>query len=641
MSVTSRDSRSGPGRRPVARAGPGRGGGTGRPAPHGGGRAAGGGAGAARRCRQRPTRSPSTGCPTRPSTRWRTRSVGCSRRRGRPGASSTASAYGGCGWPTWSTTWPRWTDRSRGGSGCTTRSRPCVRPTLTRSGACRCRWPTAGWCAGPSRRASARHRGRRRGSRCWGCGSAAPGAAAICSRGSARWARTPARCSSSRRCGPPSRRRWTRTTPAPSPTPHSRSSGTRGPPPATCPGWRSWRWPTTRTRGRPPATCCSPTPPSPRWSTPGSLGVVDPGTVERWGSEVLEAVGALATFGLVREADVPLDPVEAEHDLDDEDLWVESVLDGARPRAGQARRRVRACRAGSWWSWSPCATWSSSTTPLAGRAAVLAADPRLRAAVVEPARVVLAAGRVADVEPYTAWWLRTHPVLAGRRPDQLRAPGASALAGLLDAAPDLGLDETFLRAIGVVRSIADVAASPMVLPLLLAGVDPDAVVTAVESDGVARAVPAVATAVLGEHADLPRPGTWSTTTYAWPASRSSGGWTRTARSMRRPSTGSHAGWPGDRPVGPPLGTGCGARRPRAAGGRPRRGRLVGLARRRGRGPRRTPAGPGAAAPTSSRTARARTRPRRSRPTSRCRAPAAGPGGGTSRPGPHPRPRSRR
>ena len=46
----------------------------------------------------------------------------------------------------------------------------------------------------------------------------------------------------------------------------------------------------------------------------------------------------------------------------------------------------------------------------------------------------------------------------------------------------------------------------MVLPLLLAGVDPDAVVTAVESDGVARAVPAVATAVLGEHADLPASG---------------------------------------------------------------------------------------------------------------------------------------
>ena len=40
----------------------------------------------------------------------------------------------------------------------------------------------------------------------------------------------------------------------------------------------------------------------------------------------------------------------------------------------------------------------------------------LRAALIEPTRVLLADGRYADVPSYTSWWLRNHPVLGGRRP---------------------------------------------------------------------------------------------------------------------------------------------------------------------------------------------------------------------------------
>jgi hypothetical protein len=96
-------------------------------------------------------------------------------------------------------------------------------------------------------------------------------------------------------------------------------------------------------------------------------------------------------------------------------------------------------------------------------------------------------------------------VLAGVRPDQLRAPSAGTLAGVLDTAPDLGLDETFLHALGVVTSVADVAGSPMVVPLLLAGVDPDAPLVVDDSAdaGVRRPVPAVALRVLGPDADCP------------------------------------------------------------------------------------------------------------------------------------------
>ena len=132
--------------------------------------------------------------------------------------------------------------------------------------------------------------------------------------------------------------------------------------------------------------------------------------------------------------------------------------------------------------------------------AVLAADPDLRAAVVHPARAVRADGTVVSVEPYTAWWLRTHPVVDGRRPDELRVPGAEGLAGLLDPAPDLGLDEAFLRAIGVVTSVADVAGSPMVLPLLLAGVDPAG--ARPDGRGTSRPVPPEAAQVLGAGADI-------------------------------------------------------------------------------------------------------------------------------------------
>src|SRR5204863_9998220 len=102
---------------------------------------------------------------------------------------------------------------------------------------------------------------------------------------------------------------------------------------------------------------------------------------------------------------------------------------------------------------------------------MLAGDPALRAAVVEPLRAVRADGSTAAAEPYTAWWLRTHPVLRGRRPDALRAPATPELEGLLPEAPDLGLDRAFLHALGVATTVADVAASPMELPLLRAGVD--------------------------------------------------------------------------------------------------------------------------------------------------------------------------
>ncbi len=231
---------------------------------------------------------------------------------------------------------------------------------------------------------------------------------------------------------------------------------------------------------------------------PGALARVDPSTLDRWGYEVLESVGALATFAVVREADVPVDPDGADHDLDGEPTWLADVLaDTGAESADRALPPVLVeLVAVRDLDLVDPACWPAAL-------ALLAADPALRAAVVEPARVIVPDGRVVDVEPYTAWWLRTHPVVAGARPDSLRAPSAAALGDLLQAAPDTGLDEAFLRALGVVTSVAELAASPMVLPLLLAGVDPSAAAVDRDPSASVRPVPSVAGALLGPEVDLP------------------------------------------------------------------------------------------------------------------------------------------
>ena len=248
---------------------------------------------------------------------------------------------------------------------------------------------------------------------------------------------------------------------------------------------------------------------------PGALGLLEEGWARRWGAEVMTAAGVLATFAVVRDQDVPVDPDLCDHDLDGEDRWLDEVLDrvvdpnvddgddrpGDEP-AGGAPGRWRSAdglppalpdfRAVRDLDLVDPQQWPAAL-------ALIATDPHLRGCVVDRQRIVRADGRSVDVPSYTAWWLRSHPVLDGRRPAELRAPGcAEALGGFLPEAPDLGLDEVFLAAIGVVTSVADVAGSPMVLPLLRAGVDPD--LAAPDTAGTELAVPALATRIL---ADLP------------------------------------------------------------------------------------------------------------------------------------------
>ncbi|WP_415952292.1 sacsin N-terminal ATP-binding-like domain-containing protein [Streptomyces sp. KLOTTS4A1] len=197
---------------------------------------------------------------------------------------------------------------------------------------------------------------------------------------------------------------------------------------------------------------------------PGELGEVEAELAERWGEQPLAACGVLANFALVRAMDVVLDPDEleprdadfAEPDdaglLDAVDVWCEDLLD-ALPEA----------------TVPPVATELVAVRDLDlvdderwPEALALLAQPPLRDALTQRVRILLPDGTVETVRPYTAWWLRGHPVLDGRRPAGLRAAGGDPLLhGLYEAADAGGFeDEQVLRALGVRTSVAALLDEP-------------------------------------------------------------------------------------------------------------------------------------------------------------------------------------
>ncbi|PPS74143.1 sacsin N-terminal ATP-binding-like domain-containing protein [Streptomyces sp. MH60] len=194
------------------------------------------------------------------------------------------------------------------------------------------------------------------------------------------------------------------------------------------------------------------------------LAAVDAGLAERWGPEPLAACGVLVTFALVRATDVVLDPDElepregdfAEPDdaglLDAVDVWSEDVLDRFPdtpvPPVATEIVAVRDLDLVDDDHWP--------------EALALLSRPPLRDALVQPVRVLLPDGTHEVVRPYTAWWLRGHPVLGGRRPAGLRAAGGDPLLrGLYEEADATGFeDEQVLRALGVRTSVAALLDEP-------------------------------------------------------------------------------------------------------------------------------------------------------------------------------------
>ncbi|MFJ2704918.1 sacsin N-terminal ATP-binding-like domain-containing protein [Streptomyces sp. NPDC087428] len=196
----------------------------------------------------------------------------------------------------------------------------------------------------------------------------------------------------------------------------------------------------------------------------GELALCDEELAARWGEQPLTACGVLATFALVRATDVVLDPDEleprdgdfAESDdaglLDAVDVWCEDILDQLPdtpvPPVATELVAVRDLDLVDDDAWP--------------QALALLARPPLRDALTQPVRVLLPDGTTQSVRPYTAWWLRDHPVLDGRRPAGLRADGGdSRLAGLYDSADATGFDDAqVLRALGVRTSVAALLDEP-------------------------------------------------------------------------------------------------------------------------------------------------------------------------------------
>ncbi|WP_374204060.1 sacsin N-terminal ATP-binding-like domain-containing protein [Streptomyces sp. HPF1205] len=225
----------------------------------------------------------------------------------------------------------------------------------------------------------------------------------------------------------------------------------------------------------------------------GELAAVDPELARRWGEQPLTAVGVLATFALVRAADVVLDPDDleprdsdwAEPDdaglLDAVDVWCEDVLDQLPetdvPPVATEVVGVRDLDLVDDDAWP--------------RALALLSRPPLREAITAPVRVLLPDGTTESVRPYAAWWLRDHPVLDGRRPVGLRTAGGDRLlAGLYDEAETgAAVDEQVLRALGVRTSVPALLSEPGGPAELLARLaDPARTVTPAQLHGLYAAL---------------------------------------------------------------------------------------------------------------------------------------------------------
>lgn len=161
------------------------------------------------------------------------------------------------------------------------------------------------------------------------------------------------------------------------------------------------------------------------------FGIVAAAVVERWGAGVLSAVGVLATFAVVRAVDVDA----AEHDLDDEERYLDDVIGGEFCVLEEliAVRDLELVDPGKWPAGLD----------------LLGAEP-LRSLILTDA-VLTPGGR--RVPSYSRWWLGRHPVLSGKRPRELRLAHAVELTGLYDAADG---DQQVLRLLGCRTGLDDV-----------------------------------------------------------------------------------------------------------------------------------------------------------------------------------------
>lgn len=188
------------------------------------------------------------------------------------------------------------------------------------------------------------------------------------------------------------------------------------------------------------------------------FGTVHPDLVERHGTGVLRAVGALWELTAVRAEEVALgedlasvfDGAAGEEGPDGLEDWADEVLERVGDPELPPVVPELVCVADL--DYVADEQWP--------RALAMLAEGPLREAVTAPARVLLPDGRVTDVPSYTAWWLRTRALLGGSAPAGLRLGDADpALVGLYDEV-SADIDPEFARALGVRTTLEDVLADP-------------------------------------------------------------------------------------------------------------------------------------------------------------------------------------
>ncbi len=191
--------------------------------------------------------------------------------------------------------------------------------------------------------------------------------------------------------------------------------------------------------------------PAARLLDPRVVAPVATDVVERWGAQVLTAVGVRADLVVARVADVIADPVALDLDSSDATGLVIGALDGFEEYVGML---AGVLGSGAWVPEVVAVADLDAVDDWPAALRRMAERPDLRRALVEAVR---AQGSDATAPSYTAWWVRARAGLGLDRP--FAATGADALTRrLLPVAPEpvAGLDGVLQRALGGVVGLAEV-----------------------------------------------------------------------------------------------------------------------------------------------------------------------------------------
>ncbi|KQY23207.1 ATP-binding protein [Cellulomonas sp. Root485] len=178
------------------------------------------------------------------------------------------------------------------------------------------------------------------------------------------------------------------------------------------------------------------------------LGTVSADAVDRWGAQVLTAVGVRADLVLVRVPDVLADPASLRDGATDSPTLAAQSLDGWDDYLSHLGERLgRGAYVGEAVAVADLDAVDPEAWPrVLGR---IAGEPALRRALVDPVR-----GESSALAPsYTSWWLRERSELGLGRPFAV----GDRLSALLPAAPDAvaHLDASVQRALGGVASLEE------------------------------------------------------------------------------------------------------------------------------------------------------------------------------------------